>query len=137
MSLLDGLKEQVVSAMGGGAQHGGVVEEAMGMLQSSGGLSGLVQLFQQKGMGDMVSAWIKTGPNPPISGPQVQNVFGGDQIAQLAAKLGVPPQMASSQLASVLPTLIDKLTPEGQIPQGGGSVLDTGMDILKKSGLFS
>ena len=137
MSLLDGLKDQVVNAIGGGAQHGGAVEAAMGLLQSSGGLSGLVQMFQQKGMGDMVSAWIKTGPNPPISGPQVHNVFGGDQITQLATKLGVPPQAASSLVASVLPTLVDKLTPDGQIPQGGGSLLDTGMDFLKKSGLFS
>ena len=137
MSLLDELKQQVVNETGGNTQHAGAVEAAMGLLQSSGGLSGLVQAFQQKGMGDMVSAWIKTGPNPPISGHQVQQVFGGDQIGQLAAKVGVPPQMASSLLASVLPTLIDKLTPEGQIPQGSGSLLDDGLDFIKKTGLFS
>jgi len=137
MGLLDQLKQQVVNEVGGSTQHAGAVEAAMGLLQNAGGLSGLVQAFQQNGLGDMVSSWIKTGPNPPVSGQQVQQVFGSEQIGQLAEKVGVPPQMASSLVASVLPTLVDKLTPDGQIPQGGGSLLDEGLSFLKKSGLFS
>ncbi|MCK7496463.1 MAG: YidB family protein [Comamonadaceae bacterium] len=55
-----------------------------------GGLGGLVQAFQGQGMGDMISSWISTGPNPPISASQITDVLGHDTLSQFAAKAGVP-----------------------------------------------
>ncbi len=98
--------------------------------QQTGGLHGLVQSFAQKGRGDIVSSWVSTGPNLPISGSQLPNVLGSDAINSLAQKAGVAPEAAGSMLAQVLPGLVDKLTPEGKIPQSGG-LLEKGLDILK------
>ena len=72
--------------------------------------------FQGKGLGDMMSSWISTGPNPPISAAQVTNVLGDDTMGQFARKAGIPMGEAGSMLASLLPTVIDKLTPEGKVP---------------------
>ena len=83
----------------------------------SGGLGGLVSAFQQKGLGDVMSSWISTGPNPPISADQLKNVLGSDVLAQFATKAGVPHGQAGSVLASLLPAVIDHLTPNGQVPQ--------------------
>ena len=41
--------------------------------------------FQQAGLGDMMSSWISTGPNPPISAAAGRrSVLGGDVLAQFA-----------------------------------------------------
>src|SRR5512146_925045 len=86
---------------------------------SVGGLAGLVQAFQKNGLGDVVNSWVSTGKNLPISADQVKQVFGGDLLSQLAGKAGLSPEAASSQLSSLLPNLVDQLTPNGKIEAGG------------------
>jgi uncharacterized protein YidB (DUF937 family) len=83
----------------------------------AGGLGGLVSAFQSKGMGDMVASWISTGPNPPVSASQVTDVLGHDALSQFAAKAGVPHAEAGGLLASLLPMVIDHLTPQGTVPE--------------------
>jgi uncharacterized protein YidB (DUF937 family) len=82
----------------------------------SGGLGGLVSAFQRKGLGDMISSWISTGPNPPITATQLTDVLGGDTVGQFARKAGVPEAEAGSILAGLLPNVIDQLTPDGKLP---------------------
>lgn len=66
-----------------------------------------------------MNSWISTGQNLPISAEQIQGVLGSDQVKQIAAQVGVSPDVASSKLAELLPTMIDKLTPDGKLPEGG------------------
>jgi uncharacterized protein YidB (DUF937 family) len=99
-----------------------------------GGLSGLVQQFHDKGLGGLVTSWVGTGQNFPISADQLQHVLGSEQVKELAAKAGISPEAASSHLSQLLPMLIDKLTPNGQLPQGS-SPLEEGMSMLKNLGL--
>jgi len=82
----------------------------------SGGLGALVGAFQQKGLGDVVSSWISTGPNPPVSAAQVTDVLGEETLGQFARKAGVPVSDAGSLLAGLLPAAIDHLTPGGTVP---------------------
>lgn len=82
----------------------------------SGGLAGLVNSFNQKGLGSVMSSWISRGPNPPISPDQVNDVLGQDTVNQFAAKAGVPATQASSVLAGLLPNVVDQVTPEGHLP---------------------
>lgn len=135
MSLLD----QVVGALAGGESSGGstLLQTVLQLVNNpqTGGLEGLIRSFQQGGLGDVVNSWVANGQNLPVSGEQVGNVLGGSALHDLAAQLGVSPQQASGSLASVLPQLIDQLTPNGQLPQGG-DLLNQGLDLLKKGGLF-
>ncbi|HUL80096.1 MAG TPA: YidB family protein [Vicinamibacteria bacterium] len=82
----------------------------------TGGLGGLISAFQKGGLGDVMSQWISTGPNPSISADQLTKVLGSDVIGQIAQKAGLGHAEAGSALAAVLPSLIDHLTPNGQVP---------------------
>jgi len=90
------------------------LEQLAGHL-GDGGLEGIVAKFQQGGMGEIVQSWVGTGSNLPISSEQIVAVLGSDQVQNLTRSMGID----SSQLAHALPGLIDHLTPNGQLPQGG------------------
>jgi uncharacterized protein YidB (DUF937 family) len=116
----------------GAPPHADVASAVLDMLgsQQGGGLAGLTQLFQQKGLGDVMSSWVGTGQNLPISQDQVQHALGGDMLTQLSQKLGISPAVAASALTVVLPMVVDKLTPHGSIPQQH-SLLQDGIAILQ------
>lgn len=137
MGLLDEITQLMGS--GGSGEHANMAGAVMEMLQGGqgGGLSGLVQAFNSKGLGDIVSSWISTGQNLPVSAEQVQSVLGNEYVQQLAAKVGISPDSAGSTLAGLLPLIVDKLTPNGQLPAAtsGGGLLDAAMGLFKgKSG---
>ena len=135
MSLLD----QVVGALAGGESGGGstLLQTVLQLVNNpqTGGLEGLIRSFQQGGLGDIVNSWVAKGQNLPVSGEQIESVLGGSVLQDLAGQLGVSPQQASGSLADVLPQLIDQMTPNGELPQGG-DLLSQGLDLLKKGGLF-
>lgn len=104
------------------AQNPQLVQAVMSLISNDGpvgGLPGLMAKFQQAGLGDMISSWLGTGANQPISGEQLSGVLGSGPLAQIATQLGMAPDAAAGQLAGVLPGLVDKLSPQGQAPQGG------------------
>jgi uncharacterized protein YidB (DUF937 family) len=129
-----GLLDQVVGAMSG-QQGGGGNALLSGVLQlvnnpQTGGLSGLVQAFQNGGMGDIVKSWVSTGQNLPISAEQIQSVLGNDQLQSLAAQAGLDTGQLSGQLAQLLPQVVDRLTPDGTVPEGS-DLMSRGMELLK------
>jgi len=130
MSLIDDLGSKAANSMLGDSSN----PLATGLLHminnSPGGLSGMLQSFHDKGLGSIVSSWVGTGQNLPITADQIQHVLGSDQVKELAAKAGISPDIASSALSQMLPTLIDKLTPNGEMPQHS-SLLEMGMGLLK------
>jgi len=120
MGLIDEIVGKAAGLMGGDAgDQSGPLGGIIGMLagRESGGLAGLVQSFQQKGLGGIISSWIGTGENQPISADQIQEALGSDTIRNLAEKFGVPSEELSGKLADFLPSVIDKMTPDGTIPE--------------------
>ena len=136
MGLLDSVVGALASGQSGGSNP--LINIIMQMISNpqTGGLGGLVQSFQQGGLGDVVNSWVSNGQNLPISAEQIQAVLGGGKLQDIASQLGVSTEQASGGLADLLPQLVDKLTPNGQIPEGG-DMLTQGLDMLKKGGLFS
>ena len=119
--------------LGGGSSQNPLMDIAMGLITNpqSGGLQGLIQTFKEKGLGDAMSSWISTEKNQPVSGDQIQNALGGNLIQQIAEKLGSSKSEVSGGLANLLPDMIDKLTPNGKLPEG--DQLSQGLEMLKKS----
>jgi len=120
MSLLDGLAGKAFDMLNGSNDtSSGIVDEIMKMVApgTSGGLNGLLQSFQDKGLGETVSSWIGTGENLPISPDQIQSVLGSETMQNLASKFGISSEVVSSLLAQQLPTAVDKLTPDGTLPE--------------------
>jgi uncharacterized protein YidB (DUF937 family) len=135
-----GLLDSVVGALSGGQSAGAnpLLNIVMQLINNpqTGGLGGMVQSFEQGGLGDVVKSWVSTGQNLPISAEQIKAVLGGGQLQDIAAQLGVSTEQASGSLADLLPQVVDKMTPNGQLPEGG-DLLAQGMDLLKKGGFFA
>jgi uncharacterized protein YidB (DUF937 family) len=134
MGMLDDILK---SSLGGqspssAAQAGSLVQGVLDLLDDpkTGGVTGLQRSFQQQGLGDVISSWIGTGANRSISADQVTSALGRDRVDRIAQQAGLQSSLAPGILASLLPALIDKLTPDGQVPQQaalagrGKSILD-------------
>ena len=116
-SLAKGLAEKV---LGGTGQNNNLLGAAASLINSPeiGGLAGLAQLFNRQGQGDAMASWISKGKNLPISPEAILNVLGQGRVQELAGKLGLSNADAAKGLASALPNLVDKLTPDGKLPAG-------------------
>ncbi|HED8775096.1 TPA: YidB family protein, partial [Pseudomonas aeruginosa] len=102
-----------------GGAAGGAGQAAPGVEAGSlGGLGGLFQMLQNAGLGDALNSWIGGGPNQSVSAADISRVFGDGQLQQLADSAGVSQGEAAEHLSSLLPELVNKLTPDGQAPQG-------------------
>jgi uncharacterized protein YidB (DUF937 family) len=129
VGFLDEMASKAVASAGSSSNP--IVSAVLQLIQNQpGGVSGLLQQFHEKGLGDLVNSWVSTGQNLPVSPDQVQHVLGTEQVQQVAANAGIPAQLASSKLAEYLPMIIDKLTPNGQMPEQSG-LLESGLNLLK------
>jgi uncharacterized protein YidB (DUF937 family) len=84
-----------------------------------GALDDVLGKFGAAGLGDKVQSWISNGQNEEVSGDDVENALGADTIDDLAKEAGVSKDEAKGGLASILPGIVDKLTPGGKAPSGG------------------
>lgn len=99
-----------------GGNKAKLVHAAGSLIGGGGGLGGLLQALDSNGLGQVGSSWVSTGSNLPISAEQLQKVLGSDQLASIAGKLGMTPDKAAHGLSKVLPGLVDRLTPDGKVP---------------------
>ena len=104
----------VLSSVLGGGQTGGAGAGGM-----AGGLGGLLSQFQQAGLGNIAQSWIGNGANQPVSPQQLQNVFGENQVQDMANQAGMPKGDFLSQLSQHLPHAVDQMTPNGQVSDEG------------------
>lgn len=134
MSMLDQLAGSLLNSVTGGAQgaQNPLLGAVMGLIEQQGGLGGLISRFQSSGLGDQAASWVSTGANLLINAAQLQAALGSDTVSQIASQLGIDTNQASGSLADLLPTVIDKLTPNGQVE--GGDALQQGLATL--GGLF-
>ena len=121
MGLLDGVLEGVAGA--------GLYSVVNKLINDHGGVQGVMNTLQQKGLGGAVESWIGNGPNQAVTPDQVHQALGPDKINELAQHSGLSPQEVSTHLANTLPTMVDKLTPAGQVPQG--NPLEAGISAFK------
>ncbi|MDW6025284.1 YidB family protein [Mesorhizobium sp. BAC0120] len=82
----------------------------------SGALGDLLGSLTGSGQGDVANSWVQSGPNKEIEEPQLANALGSDTLDQLAKQTGLSRDELLSRLKTVLPTAVDKLTPQGRLP---------------------
>jgi len=126
MGLLD-------SVLGGGSND--IMSTVLGLIGGQkGGLAGLVSQFASNGLEDLISSWVGSGENKSISPDQLKSALGSEKINEIASKLGTDSNSVLSQLTDILPKAVDKLTPEGKVPENEEDILGKAKDLL--SGLF-
>ena len=134
MSLISDLFGQVLGNLGSGQQNQ-LFQSAANVITQHGGLDGLKQKFESQDLGHIFASWVGTGQNHPITPEQVTQVLGHDQVQQLAQQAGVSHGDAAASLAQILPSLVDKLTPNGT--SVGGNALQQGLSTLLQGGLHA
>ena len=93
----------------------------------------MLDKFRQGGYADQAASWQSTGENLPISGNALQEVLGSGAVGQIAQQLGMSHGDAAGGLAQVLPQLIDKFTPDGQIPANDNDMVAQALAMLTKT----
>ncbi len=137
MGLLDGVLGNLVGGLLGGqpaqgAQaQGSLLQVALQLLQQNGGIQGMLGKFDQAGLGQQAQSWIGTGQNLPIDANAISQIFGQGQIGQIAQQLGITHEEAAGQLAHALPQVVDKLTPQGQVPENHSDLVNQALAILQ------
>ncbi len=113
-----GILDNVVNSLGGVQ---GIEADLMQLSSTFGnnGLQGIVSQLQSSGLDQQVQSWIGGGANLPVNGSQLQAALGDGQIGNIARALGVDP----SHVATVLPQLINHVTPNGQIPHNMDEII--------------
>ena len=117
-----GLVDQLIGALSGkrGGDLSGLFGQVEGLLGSVGGLDGIMSKLQAAGLDDKVQSWIGKGENASLSADEVKKALGPDELTRIAQKSGVSENEAASGLAGALPDIVDKLTPDGKLPDAGG-----------------
>jgi len=137
MGLLDGLLGSLLGGMTGNgtgsAQQNPLLQIALQILQQNGGLQGILGKFQQAGYADEAQSWVSTGQNKPIDADALQQVLGQGQLGQIAQQLGMSRGEAAGGLASMLPQIIDRMTPQGQVPDNHDDLVSQALAMLDKS----
>lgn len=82
-----------------------------------GGLDGLLEKLKTAGQGDKADSWVGTGENKPIQPNNLGKALGDQTVKELAAKAGVSEEELLKQLSTALPGVVDKLTPNGNLPK--------------------
>lgn len=133
MGMFEGIAGNVFDSIIPGIESGHpALAPIIQLIQSQpGGIGGLARKFEQGGLGEVCQSWIGGGPNQPVSPQQVQSVLGDSIVPQLATKMGVSPETASSHLADLLPGIVNHLTPNGAVPEQN-ELLSMGEGLLRR-----
>ena len=133
-----GLGDILGQMMGGGQRGGGGLGDILGQVLggaggSGGGLGGLLRQFESAGLGDQARSWVSPGQNQPLSPDALGRVFGADGLATIARQAGLSERETTAGLAQLLPEIIDRATPQGQVPDED-QLAGTLQDLLRRLG---
>lgn len=118
MSTFDTVVQQIARATGLGAPAEPFIKGlASYIFNKSGGVSGLLQKFQNAGLGDIARSWTAgSGTMRSIDAGQIRSVLGNEALEDIGNKAGVKPGLVATYAASILPQLIRTFTSGGAMP---------------------
>jgi uncharacterized protein YidB (DUF937 family) len=121
----------ILGKLGGGqGQQGGIT--AITQLFGGNGLQGIMAALQTKGMTNEVQSWVRNGKNLPVTGSDIKRAVDPQRLVQMAKQQGLTPDELCEHVAQVLPGMVDKATPNGQVPKQAGADAQNGMLNNKK-----
>ncbi len=133
-----GLMDTIKGMLG---QSGGkdVMSQLSAMLTGKGGdglgLSRLIEQFKGAGLGDKADSWVGTGENQDLSPDEVEKAIGRDRLDKMSKQTGESVGGLKSDLSKMIPSVVDKLTPDGKMPSPGDLLNKVkGMDLGKLLG---
>jgi uncharacterized protein YidB (DUF937 family) len=83
---------------------------------AAGGLGGLLEQLQRGGFREQADSWVSRGANQPISPSAISDIFGKEGLEAISRHAGISPDETSHGLSALLPEIIDRMTPDGEVP---------------------
>jgi uncharacterized protein YidB (DUF937 family) len=80
-----------------------------------GGLTDLIGKLTAGGV-PQANSWVGHGTNEPVQPGQLGSALGQNVLAELSQRTGMSQQELLSQLSTVLPQIINHITPNGRMP---------------------
>jgi len=117
-----GLSDMLGQVLGGAAGGG------------AGGLGGLLEQLQRSGFGEQANSWVSRGANKPIPPDAMTQIFGRDGLEQISRQAGISEEDASRGLSQLLPEVVDRVTPDGDVPDFG-SLTNSVQDLARRFGV--
>ena len=81
-----------------------------------GGLRHLIEHFRGNGHGEAADSWVRQGRNTEIPAEHLHSAIGPDLLATLMKQTGLSGDELLSRLSQVLPSAVDRYTPDGRLP---------------------
>lgn len=118
MSIFDSIIGENGKNFNLGDKSGNLLSALLGLItdQTQGGFAGFLNRFRQAGLGDVADSWVNTGDNLQLSGEQVESALGSETLDGIATQAGVENNTAKSALGAMIPSVVDRLTPDGVVP---------------------
>ena len=122
-----GLIEDIMDSLSGSDEvlHPHLTQALQGLAgneeEPGPGLQGLLARLQTAGLGGFVASWLGSGTNLPITPDQLRDALGDAEVAAVARRADLSPEVLLETLSEHLPGIIDRLSPAGQLlPAGAG-----------------
>ncbi len=126
------------SARVGRAQSGGglgdILGQVLGGAAAGGGLGALIEQMGRAGFGEQARSWIGTGENQSLPSGALEQIFGAGGLAEIARRAGLTQDEASRGLAQLMPEVVDRVTPRGEVP-GDDDLLASVEDLARRLGV--
>ncbi|MGI8467202.1 MAG: OmpA family protein [Pyrinomonadaceae bacterium] len=118
MSIFDSIISENRERFGLENKAGNLLSALLGLItdRNQGGFAGFLNRFRQAGLGDVADSWISTGDNTHLSGEQVESALGENTVSRMASQAGIETGAAKSALGVMIPNVVDRLTPDGVVP---------------------
>jgi uncharacterized protein YidB (DUF937 family) len=127
-----GFLDDVMGKIGGQQGQEGGLASITKLFSANGGLQGVMAKLTSNGQGEQVQSWVGTGDNQPVTGAEVRQALDDDSLNKMAQQAGTTPDKVSDDVARVLPQMVNKATPQGQVPAQGDDPFAKGLDAIKK-----
>jgi uncharacterized protein YidB (DUF937 family) len=129
MDDLTKLTSSVSGDAGGGTDPMAALAGLQQAVQQEGGIDALMGKLKDAGLGDKVDSWVGTGENQAVDPAALGQALGPDTVQRLSSGSGIDIGQLLPLLATFLPQIINMLTPQGKVPDGGLGQAASGMDL--------
>jgi uncharacterized protein YidB (DUF937 family) len=126
-----GFLDDVLGKIGGQQGQEGGLNSITKLFNANGGLQGIMAKLSSNGQGQQVQSWVGTGDNQPVSGSQVREALSDDSLNKMAQQAGTTPEKVSDDVAQILPQMVNKATPQGQVPPQADDPFAKGIGAIK------
>ena len=131
MGLFDNIAGKVIGRMGADDSQNVMLQAAVKLFNEYGGINGILDKFRANGFAAEADSWVGSGPNLPITATQIEQVLGQPTLDDIGTKMGRSGSEVGSKLAEYLPTVIDRLTPDGVVPKNQTAALLQALSLFR------